>query len=181
MAQPLQFKSHECGIEGMVHWSSLIILGFTFGPLLFSIGLLFFLPTILGDPASRFADDVKMAFLRSQSSRLLSSLSSAWAWVGKWGLPINPNMCSCWGPPSPFSVFFDTKHRILQATDVRDVDASFTSSVHCTVNSIELCHSAATPEECNGSQRPKTEMTARPKLSSMKEQCVFSVCREILE
>ncbi len=44
---------------------------------------------------SFFADDVKMVYPRSQSSRLLSSLSSAWAWAGKWDLPINPNKCAC--------------------------------------------------------------------------------------
>ncbi len=34
-------------------------------------------------------------FPRSQSSRLLSSLSSARTWAGEWDLAINPNKCSC--------------------------------------------------------------------------------------
>ncbi len=38
--------------------------------------------TALGDSAVLFADDVKMVFPRSQSRRLLSSLSTTWAWAG---------------------------------------------------------------------------------------------------
>ncbi len=53
------------------------------------------LPAALDDSAFLFADDVKMVFKRSQSSRLLSSLSSAWTWAGEGDLPINPNKCSC--------------------------------------------------------------------------------------
>ncbi len=44
---------------------------------------------------SAFADDVKMVFPRSHSSRFLSSRSSAWAWAGEYDLPINPKKCSC--------------------------------------------------------------------------------------
>ncbi len=33
-------------------------------------------------------------FPRSQSSRLLSSLSSSWTWAGGWDLPVKPNKCS---------------------------------------------------------------------------------------
>ncbi len=49
------------------------------GPLLF---LLYIndLPVAPGDSAFIFADDVKMLYPRSQSSRLLSSLSSAWTY-----------------------------------------------------------------------------------------------------
>ncbi len=71
-----------------------------------------------------FADDVKMVFLRSQSSHLLSSFSSAWAWAGKWDLPINPNKCSCLTvgslpPLSPYFCAADTDRRIPQVTHVR--------------------------------------------------------------
>ncbi len=38
------------------------------------------LPAALDDSAFLFADDVKMAYPLSQSSRLLTSFSSAWAW-----------------------------------------------------------------------------------------------------
>ncbi len=41
-----------------------------------------------------FADDVKMVFPRSQTSRLISFLSSTWTWPMEWDLPI-PNNCSC--------------------------------------------------------------------------------------
>ncbi len=53
------------------------------------------LPAALGDSAFLFADDVKMVFPRTQSSRLLLSLFSAWAWAGEWNLPINPTKFSC--------------------------------------------------------------------------------------
>ncbi len=81
-----------------------------------------------------------MVFTRSQSSRLLSSLSSAWAWAGKRDLPINPNKRSCLavGNPPPLSPSFsvaDTDHRIPQVADVRDqgvpLDTTFTASAHC--------------------------------------------------
>ncbi len=52
------------------------------------------LPAALGDSAFLFADDVKIVYPRSQSSRLLSSLSPAWAWAEEWDLPINPNKCA---------------------------------------------------------------------------------------
>ncbi len=47
----------------------------------------------LGESAFRFADDMKMVFPGSQSSRLLSYLSFGWA--VEWDLPINSTMCSC--------------------------------------------------------------------------------------
>ncbi len=64
------------------------------GPLLF---LLYIndLSAALDDATFLFADDVKMVFPRPQSSQLLSSLSSTWAWAGKWDIPTNPNKCSC--------------------------------------------------------------------------------------
>ncbi len=97
-------------------------------------------PTALGDSAFFFADDVKMVYLRSQSSHLLSSLSSAWAWAKKWDLPINPNKCACLTvgnlpPLSPSFSAVDTDHRIPQVTDVSDLgvplDTTFTASAHC--------------------------------------------------
>ncbi len=113
--------------------------GSVIGPLLF---LLYIndLPVALGDSAFLFADDVKMVYPRSQSSRLLSSLSSAWAWAEKWDLPINPKKCACLtvGKLPPLSPSFsaaDTDHRIPQVTDVRDLgvplDTTFTASAHC--------------------------------------------------
>ncbi len=98
------------------------------------------LPATLGDSALLFADDVKILFPRSQSSRLLSSLFSAWAWAAKWNLPINPNKCACLtvGNLSPLSPSFssaDTDHRIPQVTDVRDLGVplgtTFTALAHC--------------------------------------------------
>ncbi len=98
------------------------------------------LPATLGDSAFLFADDVKMVFPRSQSSRLLTSLSSAWAWVGKWDLPVNSNKCACLTvgnlpPLSPSFSTADTDHRIPQVTDVRDLgvplNTTFTTSAHC--------------------------------------------------
>ncbi len=83
---------------------------------------------------------MKIVFPRSQSSRLLSSLSSAWAWAGKWDLPTNPNKCACptvgnLPPLSPSFSAADTDHRIPQVTDVRDLgvplDTTFTASAHC--------------------------------------------------
>ncbi len=73
---------------------------------------------------SFFADDVKMLYPRSHSSRLLSSLSSAWAWAEKWDLPINPNKFSCptvgnFPLLSPSFSAAATDHRIPQVTDVR--------------------------------------------------------------
>ncbi len=71
---------------------------------------------------------------------LVSSLSSAWAWAGKWDLPINSKKCACLTvgnlPPlsPPFSTA-DTDHRIPQVTDVRDLGAplnmTLTASAHC--------------------------------------------------
>ncbi len=66
-----------------------------------------------------------MVFPRSQSSHLLSSLSSDWAWAGKWDLPINPNKCSCLTvgnlPPlfPPFSAA-DTVDRIPRSPTYRE-------------------------------------------------------------
>ncbi len=50
-------------------------------------------PAALGDSAFIYSDNVKMVFPQSQSSRLLSFLSCAWA--GEWDLQINPIKCSC--------------------------------------------------------------------------------------
>ncbi len=70
----------------------------------------------------------------------VSSLSSAWAWAGKWDLPINPKEYSCLTvenlpPLSPSFSAADADHRIPQATDVRDLgvplDTTFTASAHC--------------------------------------------------
>ncbi len=81
-----------------------------------------------------------MVYPRSQSSRLLSSLSSALAWAEKWDLPINPNQCACLTaenlpPLSPSFSAADTDHRIPQFTDVRDLgvplDTTFSASAHC--------------------------------------------------
>ncbi len=92
------------------------------------------------DSAFLFADDVTMVYPRSQSSRLLSSLSSAWAWAEKWDLPINHNKCACLTvgnlpPLSPSFSVADTDHRIPQVPDVRDLgvplDMTFTTSAHC--------------------------------------------------
>ncbi len=88
-----------------------------------------------------------MVFPRSQSSHLPFSLSSAWAWAGKWDLPINPNKCACLTvgnlpPLSPFFPAADTDHRIPHVTDVRDLgvplDTTFTASAH----SIEAANKA---------------------------------------
>ncbi len=54
-----------------------------------------YLPAALGDSAFLFADDVKVVLPRTQSIHLFSSLSSTWAWAGKWDLPIYPNKCAC--------------------------------------------------------------------------------------
>ncbi len=105
--------------------------GSVIGPFLFLLYLNDLLAA-LSDSAFLFADDVKMVFPRSQSNRLLSSLSSAWAWAGEWDLPINPKKCSCptVGNLTPLSPSFsaaDTDHRIPQVTD----DTTFTTSAHC--------------------------------------------------
>ncbi len=98
------------------------------------------LPAALGDSVFLFAEDVKMVFPRSQSTHLLFSLSSAWAWAGKWDLPINPNKCACHTvgnlpPLCPSFSAADTDHRIPQVTDIRDLGVplgtTFTASVHC--------------------------------------------------
>ncbi len=94
-----------------------------------------------------FADDVKMVYPRSQSSHLLTSLSSAWAWAEKWHLPINPNKCACLTirnlpPISPSFSAADTDHRIREVTDVRDLgvplDTAFIGSPQCLEASRRL-------------------------------------------
>ncbi len=130
-----------------------------------------------------------MVFQRSQSSHLLSSLSSAWAWAGKWDVPINPNKCACLtvGKIPPLSPSFSaagTDHRIPQVTDDRDLgvplDTTFTASAHCieafavlgpkillwtikdSVYSTLQCLSGAPSRVCNGSQRSYTEGGYKP-------------------
>ncbi len=59
------------------------------GPLLF----LFFVddfPNALEVLTLLFADDVKMVTRRTQNMNLHISLTAAWDWSKKWGLPINP-------------------------------------------------------------------------------------------
>ncbi len=94
----------------------------------------------VSDSAFLSADGVKMVFLRSHSSRLFSSLSSAWSWARERDLPINPNKCSCLTVRNlrPLSTSFsaaDTDHRIPQVIGARDLgvplDTTFTTSVHC--------------------------------------------------
>ncbi len=104
--------SYQVQIDGVLSEEASCLsgvpLGSVIGPLLFLY--INDLPTALGDSAFLFADDVKMVFPRSQSSNLLSSLSSAWTWTGKWHLPTNPNKCSCFtvGNPPPLSPSFST-------------------------------------------------------------------------
>ncbi len=90
----LSNRSYEVQIDGVLSEKAPCLSGVTqslvIGPLLFLLRIND-LSAALGDSAFRFADDLKMVFQRSQSSRLLSSFSSAWAWAGKWDLPINPN------------------------------------------------------------------------------------------
>ncbi len=139
----LSDRSYQVQIDGILSEEapchSGVPQGSVIGPLLF---LLYMndLPAAIGDSALIFADDVKMVYPRSQSSRLLSSLSSAWAWADKWDLPINPNKCAglTVGNLPPLSSSFseaDTDHRTPQVTDVRDLgvplDTTFTASAHC--------------------------------------------------
>ncbi len=76
-----------------------------------------------------------MVLSRSQSSRLLSSLSSAWA--GEWDLLINHHKCSCLivgnlPPLSPSFSATDANHRIPDARVLGvPLDTTFTSSNHC--------------------------------------------------
>ncbi len=53
-----------------------------------------------------FADDVKMVTRRSQSMNLHSSLTTAWDWLKKWNLPINPTKYHTRARSSPQIVFF---------------------------------------------------------------------------
>ncbi len=97
----------------------------------------------LGDTAFLFADGVKIAFPRSQSSRLLSSLSSALALAEDLDVPISPYPCSRLTvgnlllPLSPSFSTTNANHQILQVTCVRGLgaplDTTFASSVHCRV------------------------------------------------
>ncbi len=75
---------------------------------------------------------------RSQSSRLLSSLSSAWVWARKWTCQSTPtNVHASPSGTSTFSVFLRGRQRSpnSQVTDIRDqgvpLDTAFTASAHC--------------------------------------------------
>ncbi len=63
--------------------------GSVIGPLLFLI-FVNDLPEVLEARTLRFADDVKMVTLRSQSSSLIAALE----WSNKLDLPINPTKCN---------------------------------------------------------------------------------------
>ncbi len=113
-------RSYQVQIDGILSEEapchSGVPQGSDIGPLVF---LLYIndLPAALGDSAFLFADDVKMVYTQSQYSRLLSPLSSTWAWAEKWDLPINPNKCACLTvgnlpPLSPSFSAADTDHRI---------------------------------------------------------------------
>ncbi len=52
------------------------------------------LPDVLETMTLLFADDVKMVTRRSQSMNLHSSLTAAWDWSKKWGLPNKPTKCN---------------------------------------------------------------------------------------
>ncbi len=77
-------KSYQVHIDGVLPEEAPCL---TCVPLGSVIALLLFLlygndlPAALGDFAFLFADDVIMVFPQSQSSHLLSSRSSAWAWA----------------------------------------------------------------------------------------------------
>ncbi len=78
----LSDRSYQVQIDGVRSEEAFYLSGV---PQDSAIGLLLFLlyindlPAALVDSAFLFADDVKMVFPRSQSIRLLSSLSSTWA------------------------------------------------------------------------------------------------------
>ncbi len=91
---------------------------------------------------SFFADDVKMVFPRSQSSRPLSSLYSALARAGKWDLPINPKKCSCLTvgnlpPLSPSFSSADTKFPTSPTSETWRFLSARPSPRHPSANTAE--------------------------------------------
>ncbi len=122
----LSNRSYQVQIDGFLSEEapchSGVPQGSVIGPLLFLLYINDH-PAALGDSAFLFADDVKMVYPRSQSSRHLSLLSSTWAWAEKWDLPINPNKCACLTVGNIPQLFLSFSaagvyHRIPQVTDV---------------------------------------------------------------
>ncbi len=115
----LSNRSYQVHIDGVLSEKAPCLSGVPQGsvivPSLFLL-CLSGLPAAPGNSAFLFAADVKMVFPRTQSSRLLSSLSSAWAWVGECDLTINPKKCSSFTvlnfpPLSPSFSTPDTNHQ----------------------------------------------------------------------